>query len=153
MQSLDAARARILYMSDLEKRSILVVDADPSDLSETVELLQSAGYRVAAATGFDQAKQILASHSPDLLITGLRLGPYNGLHLILRSQADHPGMAAIVTSRVRDAVLEAETLRHKAAYLLRPVADGAFLEAILRSLTMPAADTQRDGAQVGDFTA
>jgi DNA-binding NtrC family response regulator len=140
-------------MSDLANRSILVVDADPSDLSDTVELLQSAGYRVVAAAGFDQAKQILANHSPDLLITGLRLGPYNGLHLVLRSQADHPGMAAIVTSRVRDAVLEAETLRHKAAYLLKPLADGAFLEAILRSLTMPAADTPQDAAQIGDFTA
>jgi DNA-binding NtrC family response regulator len=141
-----------ISMSDLTPRSVLVVDSDPADLSDTVRLLQSAGYRVASASAFDQAKEILANDSPDLLITGLRLGPYNGLHLVLRSQADHPGMAAIVTSRVRDAVLEAEALRHKAAYLLRPLADGEFLEAIMRSLTIPAADALQGGTQVGDFT-
>jgi DNA-binding NtrC family response regulator len=140
-------------MSHLAQRSILVVDSDLSDLADTVRLLQSAGYRVVSASAFDQAKEILANDSPDLLITGLRLGPYNGLHLILRSQADHPAMAAIVTSRVRDAVLEAEAQRHKAAYLLRPLADNEFLDAIIRSLTIPPADPQQEGAQTGDVTA
>jgi len=140
-------------MSVTTQRSVLVVDSDPGDLSDTVRLLQTAGYHVASASAFDQAKEILAHDSPDLLITGLRLGPYNGLHLILRSQADHPGMAAIVTSRVRDAVLEAEAQRHKAAYLLRPLADGDFLDAITRSLKVRAAEAPEDGGQVSDLTA
>ncbi|HKY20070.1 MAG TPA: response regulator [Vicinamibacterales bacterium] len=116
------------------QRSVLVVDSNPSDLSNTVLLLQTAGYQVAAATAFDEAKQLLASQSPDLLITGLRLGPYNGLHLILRSRTDHPAMAAIVISPFPDSVLEAEAQRQNAGYLLRPLADGDFLHAVKRSL-------------------
>jgi len=122
-------------MSELTQRSVLVVDSDPADLSDTARLLTSAGYRVATAAAFDEAKQLLANQSPDLLITGLRLGPYNGLHLILRSRADHPAMAAIVTSRYADPVLEAEAHRHNAGYLLRPLDDGDFLHAISRSLS------------------
>jgi DNA-binding NtrC family response regulator len=122
------------------QRSVLVVDPDPSDLSNTALVLQSAGYRVAVATAFDEAKVLLASESPDLLITGLRLGPYNGLHLVLRSRSDHPAMAAIVTSRYPDPVLEAEAQRQRAAFLLKPVTDTELLEAISASLGERAAN-------------
>jgi DNA-binding NtrC family response regulator len=121
------------------QRSVLVVDSDPSDLSNTVLLLRSAGYRVAAAAAFDEAKQFLASESPDVLVTGLRLGPYNGLHLVLRSRSDHPDMAAIVTSGYPDPVLEAEAQRQRAGFLLKPVADCDLLAAINASLGDPSA--------------
>jgi DNA-binding NtrC family response regulator len=124
------------HMTDTAQRSVLVVDSDPSDLSNTARLLKDAGYRVATATAFDEAKQVLASESPDLLITELRLGPYNGLHLILRSRTDHPAMAAIVVSRYPDPVLEAEAHRQNAGYLLSPVADGDLLHAISRRLNI-----------------
>jgi DNA-binding NtrC family response regulator len=117
-----------------DPRSVLVVDSDASDLISTVSLLQSAGYRVAAAAGFDEAKRLLDAEAPDLLITCLRLGPYNGLHLVLRSRAYHPEMAAIVTSPYADAVLEAEAERQHASFVVRPVADTAFLDAVGRSL-------------------
>jgi len=116
-----------------DKRYVLVVDADPSDRANTVSLLQSAGYRVVAATAFDEAKQLIASEAPDLLVTSLRLGSYNGIHLILRSRMDHPTMAAIVTSRYADAVLEAEARRQHADFVVRPVTDGALLQAVSRS--------------------
>jgi DNA-binding NtrC family response regulator len=119
-------------MSD--QRYVLVVDADPSDRANTVWLLQSAGYRVGAATAFDEAKQLIASEAPDLLVTSLRLGPYNGLHLVLRSRSDHPAMAAIVTSRYADSVLEAEAERQHARFIVRPFADSAFLDAVGQSL-------------------
>src|SRR4051812_33871418 len=104
----------------MSQRCVLVVDSDPSDLSSTVALLETAGYRVAAAAAFHEAKQLLARESPDLLITGLRLGSYNGLHLVLRSRSDHPDMAAIVVARAADPVLEAEARRQQASFLLRP---------------------------------
>lgn len=120
------------------QRCVLVVDSDPADLSSTVTLLEGAGYRVATASAFDEAKQRLATEAPDLLITDLRLGSYNGLHLILRSRADHPEMAAIVLTHFSDPVLEAEAHRQHAGFLLRPVGDREFLEAITRSLASTA---------------
>jgi len=112
-----------------------------------VSLLQAAGYRVSTASAFDEAKQRLATESPDLLITGLRLGPYNGLHLILRSRVDHPEMAAIVMTHFSDPVLEAEAQRQQARFLLRPVGDREFLDAITRSLaSIGSVQTSEPGA-------
>lgn len=121
--------------------SVLVVDADPQDLSTTVSLLRSAGYHVMSAAAFEEAKRVLASESPDLLVTGLRLGSYNGLHLVLRSRADHPQMAALVISRHPDAVLEAEAERQHAGFVVRPMPDNALLDAVSRSLCARAAIT------------
>jgi len=138
------------------QRSVLVVDVDPEDLRSTVPLLRSAGYRVSTAAGFDEAKKQLSAEAPDLLITGVRLGSYNGLHLILRGRIDHPAMAAIVTTHFPDPVLEAEARRQHAEFLLRPVADGDLLDAVGRCLlnTAPAdapASTERvsGGEQIG----
>ena len=117
-----------------DQRYVLVVDADPSDRASTALLLNSAGYRVVAAASFEEAKQLISNQAPDLLVTGLRLGPYNGIHLILRSRIEHPAMAAIVTSRYADVVLEAEARRQHADFVVRPIADGAMLEAVGRSL-------------------
>ena len=121
--------------------SIVVVESDSSELTSTVSMLEAAGYRVASASAFDAAKELLAHHTPDLLITGIRLGPYNGLHLVLRTRADHPSMAAIVTNRYRDAVLEAEAEKYHAAYIIRPLADVDFLSAIARTLQRPVNDS------------
>jgi DNA-binding NtrC family response regulator len=115
------------------QRSVLVVDSDPEDLSSTVMLLEAAGYRVTSAAAFEEAKQMLASESPDLLITGLRLGCYNGLHLVLRSRVDHPEMSAIVTSYYQDPVLEAEAQRQHAEFLLRPLDGDDLVNAVARS--------------------
>jgi DNA-binding NtrC family response regulator len=113
---------------------VLVVYADTKDRQSTVLLLEAAGYRVASASNFEEAKQLLASEAPDLLITDLRLGSYNGLHLVLRSRTDHPDMAALVTSHFPDPVLEAEAQREQARFLLRPIADDELLDAISTSI-------------------
>ena len=113
---------------------VLVVSSDPADRLGTALLLETAGYRVLSAGNFDEAKHLLAIESPDMLITDLRLGPYNGLHLVLRSRTDHPEMAALVTSRVPDAVLEAEALRQCAGFLLLPASDDELLDAVIASL-------------------
>src|SRR5215212_2158203 len=63
-----------------EVRSILVVSADPVGLRGTVAVLQSAGYAVDGVRSFADASRRLDSAPPDLLMTEVRLGPYNGLH-------------------------------------------------------------------------
>jgi CheY-like chemotaxis protein len=117
------------------ERLVLVVYADTADRMSTVLLLESAGYRVVSARNFEEAKQALASEAPDILLTDLRLGSYNGLHLVLRSRTDHPEMAALVTSRIPDPVLEAEAQRQSAGFLLLPASDDVLLEAITNSLS------------------
>ena len=115
------------------QRLAVVVDGNTPDRVNTVLLLEAAGYEVRSARSFDEAKTLLAAERPHLLVTDLRLGQYNGIHLVLRSRSDYPGIAAVVTSRVADPVLEAEVHRQHAQFLLRPLTGPQLLDAIAAS--------------------
>lgn len=112
------------------QRLAVVVDGNTPDRVNTVLLLEAAGYQVRSARSFDEAKTLLAAERPHLLVTDLRLGQYNGIHLVLRSRSDYPGIVAVVTSRVADPVLEAEVHRQNAQFLLRPLTGPQLLAAI-----------------------
>ena len=98
----------------------LVVDTNRDALSATEQMLKPAGYLVARAFTFEEAKRRLELAPPDLLVTAVRLGAFNGLHLVLRAHLDSPTMPAIVVDDQRDAALEAEAKKMDAAYLARP---------------------------------
>jgi DNA-binding NtrC family response regulator len=115
-------------------RSVVVVDGNAPERTNTVALLDGAGYRVRSARNFDEAKTLLAEEPPDILITDLRLGQYNGLHLVLRTRSHYPKMAALVTSRVADPVLEAEAHRQHAQFILVPLTATELLQAVASSL-------------------
>lgn len=115
------------------KHRVLVIDADPESLAETTEVLSAAEYLVTAVSEYEVAKQQLRLAAPLLLVVDVRLGPYNGLQLVLRARRDHPEMAAIVTHAFRDPVLEAEAMKAGAVYLLKPI-DPTTLVDIVRTL-------------------
>jgi DNA-binding response OmpR family regulator len=100
--------------------SVVVVDQCPVVLARLVEPLRAAGYDVTGATTFEAAKKRLADFSPNLLIAASRLGPYNGLHLVVRGRVDHPEMVAILTAPAKDPVLEAEASRYGASCVVAP---------------------------------
>lgn len=112
---------------------MLVVDADPEALIGADQVLSAAGYLVTSLSRFEEAKKRLRLAPPDLLIADVRLGAYNGLHLVVRAHADHPEMPAIVTHAFRDPVLEAEAKALGADYLIKPL-DAASLVGRVRGL-------------------
>ena len=118
--------------------NILVVDDDPAALVGLVELLQQAGYAAIGASSFVEAKQRLAERAPDLLITDVRLGAFNGLQLVVRGRIQHPEMAAIVTTGFSDAVIESEARRHGAVFFVKPISPDALLEAVSTELARQA---------------
>lgn len=63
---------------------------------------------------------ILQHTNPDVLITTLRLGEYNGLHLALISRARYPTMPAVVIGDCGSGV-EVESSSVGALALVRPV--------------------------------
>ena len=68
------------------ERTVLLV-SPTSQLSRAVApLVRRAGYHVTLARSFESARTQLDA-SPDLVITELKLGEYNGLQLALRSRA------------------------------------------------------------------
>jgi DNA-binding NtrC family response regulator len=108
---------------------------EPS-LAETVFLvlsLSELGFRVTVSDNFRDAKARLVD-APALLVSELRLGEYNGLHLVFRAKSAHPGMAAIIRAEVADPVLQLEAERMKATFVLRPTTTEEFRAAVCRTL-------------------
>src|SRR5438067_12027176 len=79
----------------IQAPTVLIVHDDLTVLARLSARLKGRA-EVSTATTFDEAKAILSATPPTVLITGVRLGPYNGLHLIIRSRIDHPTTVGIV---------------------------------------------------------
>jgi CheY-like chemotaxis protein len=114
--------------------TVLVVDDHEAQLRALVELLESEGYRVRSASSFSAARALLETESPDILVSDVRLGAFNGLHLWLRVRAEHPGVAGLIISGYADPVIEQEARRFGAAFLAKPLNRVDFLSTIANLL-------------------
>lgn len=100
-----------------------------------LNLLRSAGHHVIGAITAPEAIELLAHHSPDLLISELRLGAFNGLSLVIRHQSSHPNMGAIILDRLYDPVLAGDARHYGAVYLVEPISESQLLAQVARKLT------------------
>src|SRR3954469_879880 len=87
---------------------ILVVTGESESRAAIERVLARTNHLVTYLSRFEEAKQRVEFAPPDLLITEVKLGAYNGLHLVLRAHSDRPHMAAIVLHPDADPVLAAE---------------------------------------------
>jgi CheY-like chemotaxis protein len=118
---------------------LLVVDPDLESRTAVERALAAAGNFVTCVSGFEQAKQRLLFAPPDLLITALKLGSYNGIQLVLRAHAENPAMPALVLHDVYDPVLEQEAINAGAVYLyLTKPADERSVSALVEQLLADA---------------
>jgi DNA-binding NtrC family response regulator len=104
---------------DVHKRVVLV-DDDVAMLGVIGALLAGAGHDVARFTQFSDAKKYLARHPADVLISDVRLGPFNGLQLAMLAKLQHPEMIAIVMSGFDDPVVRVDAAKADVEFLLKP---------------------------------
>lgn len=102
-------------MTDTQR--VLVVAPSRPLARELAATLKSAGYAPIVVSDFVVAKTLLEAR-PDFLISELKLGAYNGLHLAMRAAGQ--GTPAIIIGDA-DPVLQAEAERYKAAFLRTPL--------------------------------
>lgn len=121
---------------------IILVNADARALRQMSASLSERGYSVAAVRSFADAKALLASSSPDLLIVDVRLAEYNGLQLAIFSREDHPDVPVIVTNFTEDKITEADAVRYGATFIPDPEHNPAFLFTVQGMLAARQA-TQR----------
>jgi DNA-binding response OmpR family regulator len=121
---------------------VILVNADPRALRHLEALLSEDGYLVAAIDSFREARALLDSVTPDLLITDIRLERFNGLQLAIRSHFEHPDVPVIVTHHEEDPVAEAEAKRYGVSFIAAPLENPAFLTGV-RSLVDSRRHTQR----------
>lgn len=100
---------------------ILVVNTDPEALRGITALLSREAYLVIPASSFHEARDLLGSIYPDLLIADVRLEAFNGLHLAVQSRIDHPSLPVIITHTSADPVLEADARREGAVFIVKPL--------------------------------
>jgi CheY-like chemotaxis protein len=114
-------RAMTVSQSTIAPGTALIVDDDESCLSLIASWVESAGYTVTKCTSFSEAKAFLAAHTPEVLITDVRLGAFNGMQLVVLGRLQHPDMTAIVCTGFDDLVLRTDAAKHGAEYLLKPL--------------------------------
>ena len=118
----------------LAGRRVVVVDDDPPLLEAMSGVLQEAGCAVTAFDRFQDAKQHLTSSGPpDILITDVRLGAFNGLQLALKCKLEHPTMVTVVMTGYDDPVLRKDAETSGAFYLIKPVPPDTLISLLSRS--------------------
>jgi CheY-like chemotaxis protein len=121
---------------------IILVNADAAALRRMSSTLTERGYSVAAVRSFSDAKALLASATPDLLVVDVRLAEYNGLQLAIFSREDRPDVPVIVTNLVEDKIVEADAARYGATFIADPEHNPQFLFT-LQGMVVARQATQR----------
>ncbi len=102
-------------------KRIVITDDDGGILELMTEWLTRAGHDVVAFNDFEAARTYLMTHKPDVLITDVRLGAYNGVQLAMLANRDVPGTVAIVLTGFDDPVIRREATMAGAHYFVKPV--------------------------------
>lgn len=112
----------------------LVVEPHLTLALSILSVLSARGFHVTLADNFLDAKGRLLEQPPDLLITAIMLGEYNGLGLILRGKSLRPDMAALALANGPDPVLQADAEDMGATFVQKPVSETELTAAIIRTL-------------------
>ncbi len=98
---------------------VLLVESDLQTSTAIAAVLGEAGHAVTAVSSFEAATDSASKSRPDLLIAGVRLGRFNGLHLAARLRADHPALPIIILGHEGEVVLAAEAIQLQARFVPR----------------------------------
>lgn len=125
-------------------RRALIVSSEPGRRDELRRWVSTDGYATAAVDDFREARRELERAAPDLLVADLKLGAYNGLHLVIWARGRALKTKAILIGEA-DSVLQREAHREGATYLTPPLEAKPFLESVatLFASYHPARRSQR----------
>jgi DNA-binding NtrC family response regulator len=111
----------------------LIVSPRPWEIDVLESVIRSLGVHAIGVRDFASGKQLLGM-GPDLLITQIQLGEYNGLQLVLNATMAGLGLTAIVMSRWDDPVLLREAEALGATFVPWPIEREELIAAILRTV-------------------
>jgi DNA-binding response OmpR family regulator len=106
---------------------VLMVDDDAGYLSACATILTDDGHDVVACADFAEGRRYLAEDHFDALITDVRLGAFNGLHLIALAPLS---MIKIALSAFADPVIRRDAEQAGAQLVVKP-ANCAWVSALL----------------------
>jgi DNA-binding NtrC family response regulator len=108
---------------------VLVVAPHADVANAVVNWLTSQGHQTLLVKDFVSARPEIDANPPDLLVTEVKLGEFNGLQLALRAHSRSPSISTIVIGD-EDVVLERDALEHHAQYVKTPELSTAFSKTV-----------------------
>ena len=108
----------------------LVIDDDAQVLSLTEDWLRAAGYDVITAGTFEDGLLAIRRHAPSIVVSDVRLGEFNGLHLGIMAQSLAPDVRLVFVSGWDDPVLRRDAASLGGAYLQKPLRANDLLSAV-----------------------
>jgi DNA-binding NtrC family response regulator len=121
----------------------LVVDPEFHERLSLAATMMAAGLRVKSTDSFKRARSLLLAEPPLVLVTAIRLGSYNGLHLAYLGRSIRPHMIQLVTSSVQDCALKPDAEAVGATFVWKPMTDDQVLAALYRTMLR---DPNADGS-------
>lgn len=121
---------------------LLIVDDDRDYLTACAAVLGADGHDVTVAGSFDEGRRLLAYSTIDLLIVDVRLGAYNGLHLLALAP---PAVGKVAMSAFADHMLQREAEQFGGRFIQKP-GDYASLIAMLTAAAQQRSPHIREGA-------
>lgn len=119
-------------MKNIEpKLRILVVDDDKSTRDGLDRALRSS-YSVHTAESGEKALTILGETKPDILLTDVRMPGMDGLTLMQRAAARHPGLITVLLTAYGNVETAVDAMRHGAYDFLTKPVNLDHLELVLR---------------------
>ncbi len=110
---------------------VLIVSPNIDSRNLMERWLRRAGFETECVSTFEAARPRLTATSPDVLVSAVQLGEFNGLHLAIVGRDRRPTLVAIVVGQP-DTVLAREAAQHGATYLNEPATE----EGLLSRLTI-----------------
>jgi len=111
----------------------LIVEDDDAVRVMLERWLIEDGYAVVTCASFEAAKARVAAAPPDVLLTDVRLGAFNGLQLAILAKQHREDTLAIVVTAFDDTSLRREAALCGALYLLKPFTIEELRESMRRS--------------------
>jgi DNA-binding response OmpR family regulator len=120
------------------RHHVVIVAQNPALATALLSWLGSAGYELAIVTTFAAAKALLET-KPALIISELKLGEYNGLHLALKARA--VGIPTIIVGP-HDPVLQKDADELGATYLTSVLRRSQVLDLVSERLGATGVPTE-----------
>lgn len=120
----------------MPQERILIVDDEESVRSVTAAMLEHSGYRATLTESAEEALTRL-SQDPDydLVLSDIMMPGTDGLTLLDRICADHPGMPVVIVSAISDFHVVTSAFRRGAIdYLLKPFERAAFDSIVMNAI-------------------
>ncbi len=113
--------------------SLLVVDDDLSVLSGCSKVAAGLGFTVQEASTAEQARTVVASHAPDVVLMDLKM-PSGGLSLLEEIRAQRPRSSIVVMTAFATVPSAVEAIRIGATdYLTKPFAMDELVDVLERA--------------------